>query len=127
MDQKRRSFLGSAVPLALGAALAAFARRTRAQDAPTRPMGQNRSRSAAEPFPESSGASTMPKPDPKQILRQNKKQIQEDVEKLYKLAGELKDQVAKTDSENVLSLPLVQKAEQIEKLAKQIKNLARGE
>jgi hypothetical protein len=34
--------------------------------------------------------------------------------------------VEKTDSVNVLSLPMIQKAEQIEKLAKQVKNLARG-
>ena len=41
------------------------------------------------------------KPDPKQILKQNKDQIHDDVEKLYTLATELKDNVEKTDSINV--------------------------
>ncbi len=69
---------------------------------------------------------TTPKVDPKQVLKQNKEQIHDDVEKLYTLASELKDEVEKTDSVNVLSLAMVTKAEQVEKLAKQIKNLARG-
>ncbi|MFZ3217019.1 MAG: hypothetical protein WA192_13260 [Candidatus Acidiferrales bacterium] len=67
-----------------------------------------------------------PPVDPIQILKQNKDQIHADVEKLYTLAGELKAEMEKTDSVNVLSLPMIQKAEQIEKLARQVKNLARG-
>ena len=66
------------------------------------------------------------KPDPKQILKQNKDQIHDDVEKLFVLATELKDEVEKTDSVNVLSMAMVNKAEQVEKLARQIKNLSRG-
>jgi hypothetical protein len=62
----------------------------------------------------------------KEILKQNQHQIEENVEKIYQLAGELKDEVEKTDAANTLSLPMIQKAEQIEKLAKQVKNLARG-
>ncbi len=64
--------------------------------------------------------------DPKAILKKNQGQIHDDVKKIYTLAGELKDEVEKTDSADVLSLPMIQKAEQIEKLAKQVKNLARG-
>ena len=67
-----------------------------------------------------------PAPKPKDLLKQNQQQIREDVEKLYKLATELKDEVEKTDATNTLSLPMIQKAEQIEKLAKQVKNLTRG-
>ena len=37
-----------------------------------------------------------------------------------------KVEVEKTDSANVLSLTIVGKSEQVERLAKQIKNLARG-
>jgi len=62
----------------------------------------------------------------KDILKQNQRQIKENVEKIYKLAEELKDEVEKTDATNTLSLPMIQKAEQIERLAKQVKNLARG-
>ncbi|MGD0304458.1 MAG: hypothetical protein ABSC71_06470 [Candidatus Acidiferrales bacterium] len=63
--------------------------------------------------------------DPKVTLKRNQSQIREDVEKLYALAVELKDQVEKTETSQVLSLPMIQKAEQIEKLAKQVKTLAR--
>jgi hypothetical protein len=64
--------------------------------------------------------------DPKAILQQNDSQIHEDVAKLYFLARELKVEVDKTDSETVLSLAMVQRCEQIEKLARQVKNLAKG-
>jgi hypothetical protein len=63
--------------------------------------------------------------DPKEMLKHHQQQIHDDVEKLYELAGELKAEVEKTETEHVLSLPMIQKAEQIEKLAKQVKGLAR--
>lgn len=62
----------------------------------------------------------------KAMLEQNQKDIKKNVEKLYQLASELKEQVEKTDSATVLSLSLVKKAEEIEKLAHQIKDRARG-
>jgi hypothetical protein len=64
--------------------------------------------------------------DPKKIQQHNQKVILDDVQKLYKLAGELKDQVEKTDSTSTLSLSMVQKAKEVEKLAKQIASLAVG-
>ena len=48
------------------------------------------------------------------------------MEKLYELATELKTEVEKTDSSKVLSLNLVRKAEEIEKLARDIKNRSKG-
>jgi hypothetical protein len=45
---------------------------------------------------------------------------------LYDLVGELKEQVDKSDATSTLSLPVVKKAQQIEKLAKQIKDRAKG-
>ncbi|MGA8035313.1 MAG: hypothetical protein WA823_17180 [Candidatus Acidiferrales bacterium] len=65
--------------------------------------------------------------DPKVMLKRNQTQIHDDVEKLYALAVELKDTVEKTETEHILSLPMIQKAEQIERLAKQVKTLARGD
>jgi hypothetical protein len=75
------------------------------------------------PFP---GPNLDPRVDPKQVLQHNNSQIHDDVEKLYYLAKELKAEVDKNVTENVLSLAMVQKCEQIEKYAKQIKNLAKG-
>ena len=52
-------------------------------------------------------------------------QLKEDTEKLFKLATELKDQVGKTN-QNILSLDVVKKAEEIEKLAHSVKEKMRG-
>ena len=65
-------------------------------------------------------------PDPKAIELANQKALRADIAKLYEMASELKEQVDKTDPASTLSVTVVKKAQQIEKLAKQIKNLARG-
>ena len=67
-----------------------------------------------------------PKLDPKAILEANEKDINKNVERLYQLAGELKAEVEKTDSVHVLSLGMLKKAEEIEKLAKEIRSRAKG-
>ena len=62
----------------------------------------------------------------KRMLEENNKNIHKKVERLYELATELKAEVDKTDSSKVLSLNLVKKAEEIEKLARDIKIRSRG-
>jgi hypothetical protein len=51
--------------------------------------------------------------------------LKADTDKLLKLSVELKDYVDKAD-ENVLSLDVIKKAEEIEKLAKSVKDKMRG-
>ncbi len=122
MEWKRRTFLAAAIPAAVAASFGFRAKGAMAQQPnPQRQQQPPFPQTPQNPFPDST-----PKSDPKQILKHNKEQIEQDIEKLYSLANELKEQAGKTDSTIVLSLPLVQKAEEIEKLAKQIKNLARG-
>lgn len=71
--------------------------------------------------------STSPPPGArKAVLEQHQKDIKKDVEKLYELASQLKTEVDKTDATAVLSLAMVKKAEEIEKLARQIKDHAKG-
>jgi hypothetical protein len=65
-------------------------------------------------------------PTAKSVLEQNQKSMKKDIEKLFELVKELKAEVEKTDATAVLSIPLVKKAEEIEKLARQIKEHARG-
>lgn len=66
-------------------------------------------------------------PDPaKKALEQNDKDMKKKVERLYQLASELKEEVNKTDSSKVMSLNLMKKAEEIEKLAREIKNRSKG-
>lgn len=59
------------------------------------------------------------------ILVQNQKNMRKDVARLYDLAGQLKKQVDKTDSSEVLSLDMLRKAQEIEKLAKHIQSMAK--
>jgi|ERR1700740_2498418 hypothetical protein len=124
MNSERRDFVrailaGPLVALAVGG----LARGPAAQ------QGQGSAQPQRVPFPQG-GDKTFPddtpKIDPKLLLKHNQQQIHDDVLKLYDLAGQLKEQVIKTDSANVLSMGLIQKAEEVEKLAKQIKTLARG-
>jgi hypothetical protein len=51
--------------------------------------------------------------------------LKKDTEKLVQLTGELKDYVDKSN-ENMLSLDVVKKAEEIEKLAKSVREKMRG-
>jgi hypothetical protein len=65
-------------------------------------------------------------PSSKVILEANDKEIKKSVEKLFQLATELKEEVEKTDSVTTLSLAMVRKAEEIERLAREIKSRAKG-
>lgn len=53
--------------------------------------------------------------------------IKKNVARLYELATQLKEEVEKTDGTAILSLSLLKKTEEIEKLARQIRNRAKGE
>ena len=64
--------------------------------------------------------------DRKAIEIANQKEIRSDVERLFKMISDLKQQIETTDSANTLSLSVVKRAQEIEKLAKEIKNLAKG-
>jgi hypothetical protein len=76
----------------------------------------------------SGGADDVPLPprsDPKEQLKENQKALRRDVDRLLRLAKDLKDESDKTPETDVLSLSLVKKAEDIEKLAHQIKDRIR--
>ena len=60
------------------------------------------------------------------VLQQNAKEFQESVARLSVLVNELKEEVEKTPAADVLSVKTYKKAQEIEKLAKQIKNKAKG-
>ncbi len=64
--------------------------------------------------------------DAKAVDPQKQTEIRADVQKLYDMALELRDEVAKTDANTVFSLSVVKRAQQIEKLAKKIKELSKG-
>ena len=61
----------------------------------------------------------------KALNKQRQTQLEKDTERLFKLATELKEYVGKTD-EHTLSLDVIKKAEEIEKLAKSVKEKMKG-
>jgi hypothetical protein len=92
--------------------------------AQTKPSGRPPS---SDPRQDPAGSEAVPEKSPtKAILEANEKDIKKNIEKLYQLASDLKAEVEKTDSSQVLSLALVKKAEEIEKLAHDIKSRAKG-
>lgn len=119
--ETRRAFLGSAVLASVALSPAALLAPSQAQDPTLRPPQPRR------PGPDNDTNENPPLPDAsKKILEENDKDMKKKVERLYQLAAELKEQVDKTDSRKVLSLDLVKKAEEIEKLAHDIKNRSKG-
>jgi len=65
-------------------------------------------------------------PDNKSIDPKTGEEIRTDIQKLYELASELREQAGKSDLNVTLPLSVVKKAQQIEKLAKKIKDLSKG-
>ena len=64
--------------------------------------------------------------DPKELLKEDQKNLRRDVDRLLQLVKDLKEETDKTPETDVLSLSLVKKAEEIEKLARQIKEKIRA-
>jgi hypothetical protein len=99
----------------------------RFQDSSAQDASRGRRRpDGADDASNGSNAANFPGAANKAILQERQKNIKKDVEKLYELAAQLKTEVEKTDSTTILSLAMLKKAEEIEKLAKQIKDHARG-
>jgi hypothetical protein len=130
MIDGRRAFLASVVALAAGGILAAqdsgipdATSRGPGQSTPSGVPRQQQPRIPGSPDPaDVDGPGSIP--DPHAILKQNQKDIKKDMATLESLVGDLRKQVDTIDSSSVLSMDLVHKAEEIEKLAHQIKTLA---
>ena len=65
-------------------------------------------------------------PDQKTIDRQNQEQMRADIDKMFAIVSEMKQELGVTNTNAVLSVNFVKKAHEIEKLAKQVKELAKG-
>lgn len=76
--------------------------------------------------PEDPGRAKIEKEMAKKANQERQADLKRDTEKLLKLATELKEYVDKTN-ENVLSLNVLKKAEQIEKLAHSVKDKMKGQ
>lgn len=99
----------------------------RQQDSPAQDPSRSRRRpDGSDDASNGSNAANFPAAANKAILQERQKNIKKEVERLYELASQLKTEVEKTDSTTILSLAMLKKAEEIEKLAKQIKDHAKG-
>ena len=63
---------------------------------------------------------------PRVLSAKDKELLRTDLDQLYRLVSELLKEYQSSDPNTVLSASFVKNAEQTEKLAKQVKNLARG-
>ena len=117
--QERREFLHRFFGLGIACAPTIFLQGKPRTQQDSRPLGNADGKPDEEssPFPPGSR---------KAALEENEKDIKKKVEKLFQLATELKDEVDKTDSAKVLSVAMLKKAEEIEKLAKDIKSRTKG-
>jgi hypothetical protein len=113
--KSRRKFLRATIAVGLPAGILALL-----------PIAQVRAQRQQPPQQQKDDDTHPPKIDPKLILEANQKEIKKSVERLYDLASELKAEVEKTDSVQVLSMAMLRKTEEIEKLAKEIRSRAKG-
>ena len=112
MDSSRRTFIRVAAAILAAAATGAAQMR---QPRPSGPYGN-------PPY-----APELPsKSNPRGILKANQEDIKKDVARLSEVVSELQKNLDESDTKNVLSLDVIHKTEEIEKLAKQIRNLVRA-
>jgi hypothetical protein len=114
MSESRRAFLGAAAAWAATAALVASARAAQWQG-PVNPYPP------IVPF----GKDLSVKPDPK-LLKMRQRDVKKDVARLSQLAQQLQKELDHSDTADILPVDVIRKTEEIEKLAKHIKDAVRG-
>ena len=116
MSYSRRSLLGAAATLVAVSAFGAAPQVMQPAGPPPMPK-----------FPDDTTARKGPRrPDPRVVLKQNQEEIKKDVARLTETVAELQQSLDDSDTKEILSLDVVHKTEEIEKLAKQIRSLVRG-
>jgi hypothetical protein len=77
------------------------------------------------PKPETEPLPGLSKKQKRNYMKANFQKMRQDADELATLAKSLQDELNKSN-ENILSLQIVENADKIEKLAKKIKNMAKG-
>lgn len=123
MDNPRRLFLRVLLPSAVlaGAGIFSVPAIGFAQQN-TNPPNRLPQNANPRPLP----AAPLFKPPTMAQLRKNQREITRDVDQLFALAQQLKRQADKNDASQELSVALIEKTQEIEKLAKKIRDLARS-
>jgi len=124
-DSRPRITIAAGVLAAALATLALFSSAQTPKAVPSPPQPRPSPNAPNPNFPPGLDGPAIKGPDPKAIDRQNQAQLQNDVEKLYALAFVLREQMKMTDGTSTMSVTIVKQAQQIEKLAKEIKDRAK--
>jgi len=122
MSQTRRTFLGAAATFAAVSAWGAVSLAAQAQ-------GQTgTAQSPITPFPQGPIGGPIPerRVTPAERMKMNQAQIKKSSVRLAEVVGDLQKDLEANDTTNVLSLAVIRKAEEIERLARQIRTLVRG-
>ena len=117
MRKTRRNFLlvvGGAATFLASIAVPGRAQRRRKFPEPPDASGTQNPAEVAKL--DATGAATK-----KATLLQNEREFRSGVERLYQLSSELREELQKTSTSDILSVHLYKKTEEIEKLAKQLK------
>jgi hypothetical protein len=124
MGETRRRFLmalAAAASCSVAAESTVFAQQRKDNPFPTPPAPAETQNPA-----EAGAANADPQSAKRSALKQNEKEFREGVNRLYQLAGELKQELDKTVTTEVFSVRMYKKTEEIEKVAKMLKGKAKG-
>ena len=125
MSQSRRNFLAAAASAVMASAWGAGLLAAQSQmPVPRLPLP-----GGGRPFPDGPfGDAPMPPPrrSTTQQMKINQAEIEKDMLRLKAAVGELEKEFDSNDTTAVLSMAAVRKAEEIEKLARHIRDLVRG-
>jgi|ERR1700690_355933 hypothetical protein len=77
-------------------------------------------------FPQGMNGPAPTVPSEKAIYKQNQALMKQDIEKMYALVSELRQDVQLTDTTAVFNVGFVKRAKEVEQLAKRVKDLAKG-
>src|ERR1700680_1907144 len=124
-DSRPRITITATVLAAALATLALFSSAQGPKAWPTPPQPRPSPNAPNPNFPPGLNGPAVKGPDPKSIDKQNQAELQSDIEKLYALVFVLREQMKMTDSTSTMSVTIVKEAQQIERLAKEIKDRAK--
>jgi hypothetical protein len=124
-DSRPRITIAVAVLAAAFATLAFFSSAQGTKPVPAPPQPRPSPNAPNPNYPPGLNGPAVKGPDPKSVDKENLAELQTDVEKLYALVFVLREQMKMTDSTSTMSVTIVKQAQQIEKLAKEIKDRAK--
>jgi hypothetical protein len=124
MGETRRRFLmtlAATASCSMALDCSAFSQQRKENPFPTPPPSSETQNPA-----EAGAANSNAQSAKRAALQQNEREFRVEVNRLYQLAGELKQEVDKTATTEVFSVQMYKKTEEIEKVAKLLKGKAKG-